>query len=388
MLNTLLNKVSPQIVNKTRDIVEAKIPPDFDYKTALSKLPYVDSNGVVQNMPSVTPTFKFGKYNYKLNLIRSKVPTLDKMYVPVESYQNEKSREGYTGLPTVLDLFGNANYQNGPKDQGQTSECVAYSSCLMREYQEFINSLRVFKNCFDTSFIYNHRADPAVDGMCLDDALSIWQKYGSCVQPDNKCGVVNTTCKDSQKYAIPSFGFLYYQGLSVPQNNVVANIKNALYCNGPCLVAFNVYQACNPAQDPRTDGRIWLPLPKNVQQCESGGHCMTIIGYDDAHGFLIQNSWGNWNGNGRVWLPYSDILQPYGPLEIWSVIGLNNKNYATALNVSPPPSPPVTVIYYDRSIPDSSQGLFSGIYMYIAVSIILLFIAFVIFMIIKKNKKR
>jgi hypothetical protein len=392
MLNTLLNKVSTQpistTVNQTRNIVEAKIPTDFDYKAALSKLPYIDSNGVVQNMPSVIPTFKFGKYSYKLNLIRSMPPTPDKMYIPIESYQNPKTRENYTSLPTALDLLQNASYSNGPKDQGATSECVAYSSCLMREYQQFINTERKFSDCFDPSFVYNHRQDTTKDGMCIDDALYIWKKIGSCIQPKDSCGIQNITCTDSTKYTIPFFGCVYYQGLNVPQNNVVANLKNALYYNGPCMVAFIIYQACDYRQDPRTDGRIWIPLPKDIQQCQTGGHCMTIIGYDDSRGFLIQNSWGRWNGNGRVWLPYGDILQPYGPLEIWSVRTIDSvKPYAIAFNVNPQPSPPVSVIYYD--IPNSSNpsSLLSSTIMYVLGSVILLCVGFAIYKVYNNSKK-
>jgi len=354
MLNNLVNKVTSQkdlfnkIIDATPKTITANIPPDFDYKKYLDLIPYVDENGIAHNMPKVPATFKVGEYSFKLSLLRSPTPSPSQMYTPVEYYRSPNSRESFTPLPSTLLLFTSASYNTPVKNQGSTSQCVAYSSALMREYQQFIISERQFKLCFAPEFIYNLRSDPSADGMCLSNAMSILEKYGNCTQPDYSS---NNKCPSSISYAIPSYGCVYFKGSSsVPtKNSVVANIKNALYTNGPCLVAFNIYQACNPSQDPRKDGRIWIPLPSNVALCESGGHCMTLIGWDDSNGFLIQNSWGpSWNGNGCIWLPYDDILQPYGPIEIWSVSsGIINKPYALAKNINPPPSPAVTPIYED-----------------------------------------
>jgi hypothetical protein len=116
---------------------------------------------------------------------------------------------------------------------------------------------------------------------------------------------------------------------------------------------------------------------------------MTIIGWDDSNGFLIQNSWGAaWNRNGLVWLPYDDILQPYGPLEIWSAKTLNNKPYAKAIYLNPPPSPEVTPIYYDP--PSNSQlfglGVSTITYILIGVAVIGI-ISLGVFYYLKRKKR-
>jgi C1A family cysteine protease len=389
MLNTLVNKLQDnkdlfkKVIDATPKSIIAKIPPNFDYKKYLDLLPYVDANGVVHNMPKVPSTFKVGEYTFKLSLFRSPTPSPDKMYTPIESY----SRENYTPLPSTLLLFESASYRPIVKNQGSTSQCVAYSSALMREYQQFVTTDRLFDLYYAPEFIYNLRSDPNADGMCLSNAMSILEKYGNCTQ---KNYYNDSKCPTSTIYSIPSYGCVYFQGMSQLPNkdSVVANIKNALYNNGPCILAFIVYQPCNPREDPRADGRIWLPLPDNVASCESGGHCMTIIGWDDSNGFLIQNSWGpNWNGNGCVWLPYDDILQPYGPLEIWSVKNLNNKPYAKAIYLNPPPSPEVTPIYYDppSNTPLIGLGLFTFTNILIVVAVIAL-ISIGIFYYFKKKK--
>ena len=224
--------------------------------------------------------------------------------------------------------------------------------------------------------------------MYLSNAMSILEKYGNCTQQNY---YNDSKCPTSTIYSIPSYGCVYFQGMSqLPsKDSIVANIKNALYNNGPCIVAFIIYQPCNPSQDTRTDGRIWIPLPNNISSCESGGHCMTIVGWDDSNGFLIQNSWGpTWNRNGFVWLPYDDILQPYGPLEIWCAKTLNNKPYAKAIYLNPPPSPEVTPIYYEP--PSNSQlfglGVSTITYILIGVAVIAV-ISLGVFYYLKRKKR-
>ena len=390
MLNALIDKIKgrqdlvKKIIDSTPKSIIAKIPPDFDYRTYLDKIPYVDSNGIVRNMPKIPPTFKFGKYSFKLSLFRSPPPSPNQMYIPIESY----SRENYTPLPSTLLLFQSASYSPIVKNQGSTSQCVAYSIALMREYQQFITTDRLFNLYYAPEFIYNLRSDPNADGMYLSNAMSILEKYGNCTQQNY---YNDSKCPTSTIYSIPSYGCVYFQGMSqLPsKDSIVANIKNALYNNGPCIVAFMIYQPCNPSQDTRTDGRIWIPLPNNISSCESGGHCMTIVGWDDPNGFLIQNSWGpTWNRNGFVWLPYDDILQPYGPLEIWCAKTLNNKPYAKAIYLNPPPSPEVTPIYYEP--PSNSQlfglGVSTITYILIGVAVIAV-ISLGIFYYLKRKKR-
>ena len=119
MLNALIDKIKgrqdlvKKIIDSTPKSIIAKIPPDFDYRTYLDKIPYVDSNGIVRNMPKIPPTFKFGKYSFKLSLFRSPPPSPNQMYIPIESY----SRENYTPLPSTLLLFQSASYSQIVKNQ-------------------------------------------------------------------------------------------------------------------------------------------------------------------------------------------------------------------------------------------------------------------------------
>lgn len=51
-----------------------------------------------------------------------------------------------------------------------------------------------------------------------------------------------------------------------------------------------------------------IPMPRRGERPQ-GGHCMTIIGHDDARRhYLLQNSWGpEWGNAGRAWIPYDYI---------------------------------------------------------------------------------
>jgi C1A family cysteine protease len=51
-----------------------------------------------------------------------------------------------------------------------------------------------------------------------------------------------------------------------------------------------------------------IPMPLLTEQ-SIGGHCMAIVGYDDAKQlFLVRNSWGkSWCNGGCHWMPYAYI---------------------------------------------------------------------------------
>lgn len=53
-----------------------------------------------------------------------------------------------------------------------------------------------------------------------------------------------------------------------------------------------------------------IPLPTGAQL---GGHALCVVGYNDSRdALLVQNSWGaNWGAQGRAWLPYRYVLNPF-----------------------------------------------------------------------------
>merc|ERR1711918_21674 len=90
----------------------------------------------------------------------------------------------------------------------------------------------------------------------------------------------------------------------------IDGLKKALVTNGPCLIAFPVY---NYGQ------YMWI---QNNDSGSFGGHAMTVVGFDDEKNhFIIRDSWGkNWQDNGYCYYPYSHWGSHW---EIWTTIDLD-----------------------------------------------------------------
>ena len=77
--------------------------------------------------------------------------------------------------------------------------------------------------------------------------------------------------------------------------------------NTPIIFGFLVY---NSFMSVSTNGIV--PMPNTNSERLIGGHCMTIIGYDDnKQMFTCANSWGiNWGNKGLCYIPYIYLLNP------------------------------------------------------------------------------
>lgn len=63
-----------------------------------------------------------------------------------------------------------------------------------------------------------------------------------------------------------------------------------------------------------------VPTPDASKDSRAGGHCMTIVGYDDdKKSFLVCNNWGqNWGIKGFCWIKYDYILNKNLVSDFWS----------------------------------------------------------------------
>jgi C1A family cysteine protease len=53
-----------------------------------------------------------------------------------------------------------------------------------------------------------------------------------------------------------------------------------------------------------------VPMPNTQTETQEGGHCVCIVGYNDAtQMFKCANSWGtSWGINGYFFLPYNYVI--------------------------------------------------------------------------------
>ena len=221
---------------------------------------------------------------------------LEKSPVDPKDFMLEAIYPDPVKLPIVWDL----RPQMRPiRDQGRQGTCSAQTAAAMKEWQE--NADVQFKENMSPQFIYNLRANQGTGGMTPKDTMGILFKIG--IVPE-KSYPYNTfkkataaQLKQAKSYKIQGYA----------QINTVDALKKALFANGPCYIAFPVY---NPESM-----EFWKPT--NPKQQMQGGHAVCVAGYLKDK-FIIRNSWSaNWGDKGYTYLPFSDWGMQW---EAWTTI--------------------------------------------------------------------
>lgn len=103
---------------------------------------------------------------------------------------------------------------------------------------------------------------------------------------------------------------------SVSQN--IADMKGCLASGYPIVVGFTVYESF---ETPQTATTGVIPLPNPSSEKVLGGHCVMVVGYDDAsHVFVCRNSWGTgWGQAGYFTMPYSYLIDNNLASDFWTV---------------------------------------------------------------------
>ncbi len=182
------------------------------------------------------------------------------------------------------------------RDQGATDECVAYSCCAMKECQDLPGVY------LSTKYIYNQRKNQNSGGMYLWNAMEILM-HGTPAEWKYSAWVGRKSAEDQTQVE---------QSAAQHRIKAYANVtslvllKSALATSGPCIASFPVYNY----------DKFWHPSQPGMR--DLGGHCITIVGYNDVEGVLIiRNSWGKtWGEGGYGKMAYAD----YHPWEAYSTI--------------------------------------------------------------------
>ena len=202
------------------------------------------------------------------------------------------------------------------RNQGKQGTCYAQAASCMKEWQEKKNY--GLNEYLSPQFFYNNRdywnndkkdgEDVNEDyGMTGRDVLKILQNVGICKESEYPYGTIeqaqdiNSALYDSAKtHVIERYARVITKD----------KLKQSLIENGPCLIAFPVFNYTN---------QLWV---KRDSDNQIGGHAMLVVGYDDeAKCFIIRNSWGsNWGNNGYSNYYYKDWGCHW---ECWTTIDAN-----------------------------------------------------------------
>lgn len=221
---------------------------------------------------------------------------------------------GAAALPAAFDLrnVGGANYVSGIRDQGSCGSCVAFGSVAVMEgtarYTRRLPNLA--SDLSEAHLFYGWGATVGATcdtGWLPKPALDFTASQGITYEANFPYVAGNPGNKTAPA------GWESYRGRSSGVTEMagdVAKIKNHLVTYGPvtgCFVVYNDFFSYSTG------------VYRHVSGAEAGGHCVAIVGYDDAQGaWIIKNSWGaTWGMSGFGMIAYGECY-----IDSWSNVGV------------------------------------------------------------------
>ena len=209
---------------------------------------------------------------------------------------------GDTKLPSELDL---RNYCQPVRNQGSRGTCAAFTASAIKEYHEAVEYTKKHKKkwkCFmSPNSVYFYRSTKPGAGMFGRNVMKILKVKGICTEyyfPYNG----RKEPKSVPKQALDEM--FHFKIANYARISTIDGAKNALFNNGPLYISFPVYK--------NSSNQFWKPEKRGDKSV--GGHAVTVVGWT-KEGFIIRNSWGQWNGDGHIIYPFSDWGSHW---EIWT----------------------------------------------------------------------
>jgi len=231
--------------------------------------------------------------------------------------------------PSAYDLrnVGGQNYVTPVKDQSSCGSCVAFGTVATTE-----STLRVQRgnptlavDLSEAHLFFVHARDRGYNcstGWWPNEALDDFQNKGVVDETCYPYDLSNTDgsglCSDWAAHVVKITG---YTALT----NQPAQIKDWVSTRGPVSACFLVYQDFFSYRS---------GVYRHVSGDLAGGHCVTIIGYDDDQGcWICKNSWGTgWGDQGFFSIAYGEC-----GIDTWlnhAVNGIANTGWETNQTVT------------------------------------------------------
>ena len=278
----------------------------------LIKPPVVDINqdiGLQFNRPAAQP--------------KSPNPSLPKYHwsrEPVDSRDFIFSAPAPSSSPNSVDL---RQWCSPIDDQGNLGSCTgnAIAGCIEymdRRYNSKATQVsRLFIYYYERVFENTVRQD---SGAYIRDGIKVTYTYGAPLEslwPYNiskfATQPASVALTDAAKRKV-----IRYE--SVP--NFSACIT-ALSLGYPVVIGFDVYSSFESSSVANTG---MMPYPNVSKEKLLGGHCVLLVGYNNAtQRFIARNSWGpNWGAGGYFFMPYQVIQNTSMSSDFWAIMSVND----------------------------------------------------------------
>lgn len=194
-------------------------------------------------------------------------------------------------------------------DQGDLGSCTANAWAFSYQFDEMKQQN---KQVFAPSRIFIYYNERVLEGTTKEDdgaqvisGLETLKNVGACSESLCPYNIKKFAKKPAAKCYKQALQNKAIEGMSVQQN--LTALQQTLAEGLPIVFGIVVYDSFE-SDSVASTGIVPLPDVKNEK--ELGGHCIAIVGYDNAkEWFICRNSWGySWGMNGYFYLPYAFAL--------------------------------------------------------------------------------
>jgi C1A family cysteine protease len=193
-------------------------------------------------------------------------------------------------------------------NQGNLGSCVsnAFSYCISKQTKNKVTISRLFLYAICRCIDYTPLDQD--NGTTIRTACQVITNYGVCKESLYPYNINNFIYLPPLNVFNNSKKFIKFIYLFINQDiTSIKNCLNAYKC--PIIFGFLVYSSFMSDHVANTGN---VPIPDVNNDTLEGGHCMSIVGYNDTtQMFTCANSWGNkWGNGGYCYIPYNYLLNP------------------------------------------------------------------------------
>jgi len=182
------------------------------------------------------------------------------------------------------------NWTTRIRDQGGCGSCVAFGTCATMETQWNIlqNNATINLDLSEAHLFFCGGSCGCSFGWWIPPALDYAKDHGVSLEkcfPYQDHDMACSLCRNWEKYA--------YRVTKWREITSVAERKSVISSHGPLVAAMDVYEDFR-----HYSGGVY----QHTTGDRLGGHCISIVGYDDNQGcWICKNSWGTgWGESGGL----------------------------------------------------------------------------------------